>query len=183
MNETRIVELRRERGWTQEKLADECGVGIRTIQRLEAGSDASLETLSLVADVLGVPVRDLFMTIESDELSGRVDSFESRASDQQAARDRFSGGWFWLFIGVGIVVALLGAAFGQLGSVILVAYWAGGPLIFLALRRLYLDPHLDTKFPLSRSKHDRRLEKRREAKAKSTSSLSPETAANGEPLS
>ena len=57
------------------------------------------------------------MTIESNEFSGRVDSFESRSSDQQAARDRFSGGWLWLFIGVGIVVALVGAAFGQRGSV------------------------------------------------------------------
>jgi transcriptional regulator with XRE-family HTH domain len=182
MNETRIGELRRERGWTQEKLADECGVGIRTIQRLEAGSDASLETLSLVADALGVPVRELFRTIESDELSGRVDSFESRSSDQQAARDRLSGGWFWLFIGVGIVVALLGAAFGQLGSVILAAYWAGGPLIFMALRRLYLDPHLDAKFPLSRSKHDRRMQKRREAEAKRASQRPAATAANAEPL-
>ncbi|TQO20189.1 DNA-binding XRE family transcriptional regulator [Rhodoglobus vestalii] len=168
MNETRIVELRRERAWTQEKLADECGVGIRTIQRLEAGSDASLETLSLVADTLGVPVRELFATIESDELSGRVDSFESRANDQQAARDRLSGGWFWLFIGVGIVVVLLGATLGQLGSVIFVAYWAGGPFIFLALRRLYLDPLLDAKFPRSRSRHARRIQKRREAKVRAS---------------
>ncbi|WP_010204060.1 helix-turn-helix domain-containing protein [Salinibacterium sp. PAMC 21357] len=163
MNETRIVALRRERGWTQEKLADECGVGIRTIQRLEAGSDASLETLSLVADALGVPVRDLFATIESDELNGRVDSFESRVQDQQTARDRIRSGWLFLFIGVGVVVTLLGATGGQLGSAIIPAYWAGGVLILIALQRLYLDPHLDAKFPLSRSKRDRRRQKRREA--------------------
>jgi hypothetical protein len=122
------------------------------------------------------------MMIESDELSGRVDSFESRSSDQQAARDRFRGGWFWLFIGVGIVVALLGAVFGQLGPVILVAYWAGGPLIFLALTRLYLHPYLDRKFPLSRSTHDRRLQRHREAKATRAAQLCPETAANRRPL-
>jgi len=80
------------------------------------------------------------------------------------------------------VVALLGAAFGQLGSVILAAYWAGGPLIFMALRRLYLDPHLDAKFPLSRSKHDRRMQKRREAEAKRASQRPAATAANAEPL-
>lgn len=165
MNETRIVDLRRERGWTQEKLATECGVGIRTIQRLEAGSDASLETLSLVADALGVPVRDLFATIESDELNGRVDSFESRVSDQQSARDRTHGGWRYLFIGVGVVITLLGATNGQLGSVIIPAYWGGGVLILFALQRLYLDPHLDAKFPLSRSKRDRLLQKRREAQS------------------
>jgi len=175
MNETRIVELRRERGWTQEKLADECGVGVRTIQRLEAGSDASLETLSLVADALGVPVRDLFATIESDELSGRVDSFESRVSDQQTARDRIRGGWLFLFIGVGVVVTLVGATGGQLGSVIIPAYWVGGVLILFALQRLYLDPHLDAKFPLSRSKRDRRTQKRRESQPSTSQQRAAET--------
>lgn len=122
------------------------------------------------------------MTIESDELSGRVDSFESRASDQQAARDRLSGGWSWLFFGVGIVVVLIGATFGQLGSMIVVAYWVGGPLIFLALRRLYLDPHFDTKFPLSRSRHARRIQKRREAKAGSESKRPADSAARVSPF-
>ena len=50
MSTTRIAELRQENGWTQERLATESGVGLRTIQRVEAGQDASLETLSLVAD-------------------------------------------------------------------------------------------------------------------------------------
>lgn len=45
MNESRIIQLRQELGWTQEKLSTESGVGLRTIQRLEAGNDASLETL------------------------------------------------------------------------------------------------------------------------------------------
>lgn len=49
MNKTRVVELRQAHGWTQERLATASGVGIRTIQRLEVGEDASLETLSLVA--------------------------------------------------------------------------------------------------------------------------------------
>ncbi len=74
MNETCITDLRQEQGWTQEKLAAESGVGIRTVQRLESGSDASMETLSLIADALGVPVRALFKTIENDDLSSRVDS-------------------------------------------------------------------------------------------------------------
>ncbi|MGO1539883.1 MAG: helix-turn-helix domain-containing protein [Leucobacter sp.] len=41
MSKTRVIELRQERGWTQERLADEAGVGLRTVQRLEAGHDAS----------------------------------------------------------------------------------------------------------------------------------------------
>jgi len=60
MNETRIVDLRTQMGWTQERLADESGVTVRTVQRLEAGNDGSLDTLSRVAKAFGVPVRDLF---------------------------------------------------------------------------------------------------------------------------
>ena len=56
----RITALRRELGWTQARLAAESGVGVRTVQRLEAGADASLETLHLVAVALGVEVGELF---------------------------------------------------------------------------------------------------------------------------
>lgn len=161
MNETCITELRQERGWTQEKLAAESGVGIRTVQRLEAGSDASLETLSLVASALGVTVSALFKTIENDSFSCRVDSLETRRQDQQAARDKLSGAWMWFFVGVGVVTSMISfAAGGQLGAVIFLSYWGGGLLILVAVRRLYLDPRLDNRYPLSRSKHQLRARKR-----------------------
>ena len=67
MNETRIVDLRTQMGWTQERLADESGVTGRTVQRLEAGDDGSLDTLSRVANAFGVPVRDLFVTVAEDD--------------------------------------------------------------------------------------------------------------------
>jgi transcriptional regulator with XRE-family HTH domain len=60
MSETRIVELRTLRGWTQERLAEASGVTVRTVQRIEAGNDVSLDTLSRLGRALGVPVRDLF---------------------------------------------------------------------------------------------------------------------------
>ncbi len=104
MNSTRIMELRQAQGWTQERLANESGVGLRTIQRLEAGQDASLETLSLVAEALHVPVRDLFTSIDDAGLSSRVDSLQDRTDEQQAARDRISGAWRWLYIGIGVVL-------------------------------------------------------------------------------
>lgn len=161
MNESRIVELRQERGWTQDKLAAESGVGIRTIQRLEAGNDASLETLSLVAEALRVTVRELFTAIDSDELSGRVDSLEVRMKEQQSRRERLTTAWLWLFIGIGVTVSLMGFTIGgQLGALLFLSYWGGGTLIFVALRRLYLEPHLDEKFPLSRNKTQLRAQKR-----------------------
>lgn len=155
MNKTRIIELRQAQGWTQERLATESGVGLRTVQRLEAGEDASLETLSLVAEALRVPVRDLFTAIDDASLSSRVDSLEDRTVEQQAARDRVTGAWRWLYIGIGVVVTLLSFTFAQ-GLVLFLGYWVGGTMILVALRRLVLEPHLDEKYPLSRQTPSRR---------------------------
>ncbi|MFY9680070.1 helix-turn-helix domain-containing protein, partial [Glutamicibacter protophormiae] len=55
MNESRIAEIRRSKGWTQERLAAQSSVTVRTIQRLEAGQDASMDTLSRIAAALQVP--------------------------------------------------------------------------------------------------------------------------------
>lgn len=155
MNSTRIMELRQAQGWTQERLANESGVGLRTIQRLEAGQDASLETLSLVAEALHVPVRDLFTTIEDASLSSRVDSLQDRTDEQQTARERISGAWRWLYVGIGVVLTMVSFTFPY-GIVLFLSYWVGGYIILVAVRRIYLEPHLDAKYPLSRAKLSRR---------------------------
>lgn len=157
MNKSRIVELREENGWTQERLASESGVGLRTIQRLEAGQDASLETLSLVAETLRVSVRNLFTSIDED-LNTRVESLNGRTDEQQLARDRLTGAWRWLYIGVGVVLTLVSFTLGWYGLVLFLSYWTGGTLILASLRRIYLEPHLDEKYPLSRSKRRLRVE-------------------------
>lgn len=165
MNTTRIIELRQARGWTQERLATESGIGLRTVQRLEAGADASLETLSLVADALRVTVRDLFSTIEDESLSTRVDSLQDRVSEQQSARDRLTDAWHLLYVGIGVVATLLSFTFGH-GVVLFFGYWIGGFLILTAVRRLYVDPRLDSMYPLSHttaSRRTRRRERRAEA--------------------
>lgn len=162
MNQTRIIELRQAQGWTQERLANASGVGLRTVQRLEAGQDASLETLTLVAEALQVPVRDLFTSIDNAALSSRVDSLQDRTDAQQAARDRISGAWRWLYIGIGVILTLLGFTFPQ-GFVLFLGYWIGGYCILTAVRRIYLEPHLDEKYPLSRRRQSRREERKKPA--------------------
>ncbi|MBV0929882.1 helix-turn-helix transcriptional regulator [Lentilactobacillus sp. IMAU92037] len=67
MTNNKIAYLRKQHGWTQEHLAEVSQVNPRTIQRLEAGEDASLETLRLVANALGVQIGDLFETISDSD--------------------------------------------------------------------------------------------------------------------
>jgi transcriptional regulator with XRE-family HTH domain len=49
-----IQKLRLQRGWSQEQLADLSGLSVRTIQRLERGQTASLESLKALAAVFDV---------------------------------------------------------------------------------------------------------------------------------
>ncbi|MGK9147744.1 helix-turn-helix domain-containing protein [Plantibacter flavus] len=158
MNETRIGELRRARGWTQERLATESGVNARTIQRLEAGSDASLETIGLIADALGVPVGELFTRVETKTFEDSIDGLDARKRTQQASRDGVSRGVALAFQGVGILVTLgtvvlvLTGAFrglGWLGWLIIPAYWGAGGALLNGVFAAIVDPRLDAKYPLS----------------------------------
>ena len=54
-----IRELRLKRGWSQEDLAEMAGLSVRTIQRLENGGRASLETLKCLAAVFESNVSQL----------------------------------------------------------------------------------------------------------------------------
>lgn len=86
MNETRIDEIRKSRGWTQERLAEESGVAVRRIQRLESGQDASLTTLTAIA--LGVPVREFFASVERPEFQTALDGLDAKYPLSRPARPR-----------------------------------------------------------------------------------------------
>jgi transcriptional regulator with XRE-family HTH domain len=155
MNETRITSLRRERGWTQEKLAAESGVAVRTVQRLEGGQDASLETLSMVAKALGVSVGELFTAVADEDFNAAVDALDDRTATQQRQRDAAVTGYRQLYTGVGIAITLVIIALIALqivpGITILVtaAYWAAGSLLARSLLNSMINPRLDARYPLS----------------------------------
>lgn len=66
MNKYRVAELRKKRGWTQEVLAEKANITVRTIQRIENGTDVSLDTLASISNALLVPVSELFESIEEE---------------------------------------------------------------------------------------------------------------------
>lgn len=163
MTTTHIKELRTTRGWTQERLAAESGVTVRTVQRMEAGNDASLETLSLIASALQVSVRDLFGDVEDSEfaatdLARAVDDHDDRVREQLEQRRTFTRGLGSLYNGVGVlltigvVVAIAADALPNLGIFIIPAYWAGGWLMSAFLLDTVLAAWLDTRYPLTRGR-------------------------------
>ena len=62
-----IRKLRQERGWSQEDLAEMSGLSVRTIQRIENGGRASLETLKCLAAVFETSIPELRRESEMSE--------------------------------------------------------------------------------------------------------------------
>lgn len=56
----KIKEIRKRKGWTQEGLAEEARINLRTIQRIEKGeSEPRGKTLHLICTALGIQAEDL----------------------------------------------------------------------------------------------------------------------------
>lgn len=63
----KIQELRKEKGMTQEDLAEKTGLSTRTIQRIESGEvDPRSFTLNQIAEALGVELSELTKEKETD---------------------------------------------------------------------------------------------------------------------
>lgn len=54
-----VKKLRDKNNWSQDQLATMCGLSIRTIQRVESGQSASLETIKSLASVFEINISTL----------------------------------------------------------------------------------------------------------------------------
>lgn len=77
--------LRLERGWSQEHLALLSGLNIRTIQRVERGQNAGLETLNSLAAVFEVDLSQLKQEPDMSQISINASRDGSMPNDQNSA--------------------------------------------------------------------------------------------------
>lgn len=56
-----IQQLRNERLWSQQQLAETTGLGLRTVQRIESSGNASMESVKALAAVFEVDAKTLMM--------------------------------------------------------------------------------------------------------------------------
>ena len=61
-----IQKLRLQRGWSQEQLAEISGLSVRTVQRIERGQSASLESMKALAAVFEVDLNELMPVKEAE---------------------------------------------------------------------------------------------------------------------
>lgn len=83
-----LQQRRLDRGWSQEELAMHAGVSARTIQRLETGKRASLETLKCLAAVFETTVSELVqeqIMTPTPTLQNKPDALQAEAEKQAIA--------------------------------------------------------------------------------------------------
>lgn len=105
-----VKKLRAEKNWSQEQVATFSGLSIRTIQRVESGQSASLETLKSLASVFEVDISKLTEEItmidkQSEHWKGQPWWFRTWA---WGSRSRKAGVWFELsFLVFAVVISII----------------------------------------------------------------------------
>ena len=83
----RIRAARKDCHLTQQELADQCGLSVKTIQEIEKGrKNATYETLAQLIERLGIPANALFQSeiyIENEEIQRFIGKFQSCDSENQ----------------------------------------------------------------------------------------------------
>ena len=80
-----IRKLRLDRGWSQEELAAASGISVRTIQRLENGGRASLETLKCLAAVFESELSELRENMQMNTTADNVTPGSCLSEEDRAA--------------------------------------------------------------------------------------------------
>ena len=75
---TRIRTERERRAWSQEQLAEIAGLGLRTVQRIEAMGVASFESAAALSSALSIPVGELRLANRSDKNGAFSAFFKAR---------------------------------------------------------------------------------------------------------
>ena len=99
-----IQKLRLKRGWSQQQLAQASGLSARTIQRIEAGQPASVETLKSIASVFEVD----FSTLNTEETAMDTTMTAAEEAEREAfAHVRALRGFYVACLGYALIAAAL----------------------------------------------------------------------------
>ncbi len=100
INSSLLKTLRAEKNWSQEQLAEACMLSLRTIQRLENGGNASIESVRALAAVFDIAPGELIIS-EKDEAMTPLQAIERGLrgfADFSGTASRAEYWWFFLFI-------------------------------------------------------------------------------------
>ena len=141
-----IQKLRLQHGWSQEQLADLSGLSVRTIQRLERGQPASMDSLKALAAVFNIDFQELKGPDMTPDVAAQTTTRVNEEILAFAHVRKVKG--FYLHLAQYVVVVTALAIFNLVTSprhfwVVWVALGWGSGLLFHALRVFDMVPFLN----------------------------------------
>lgn len=104
-----VKTLRTNKGWSQEQLSEECGLSLRTIQRLENGGNASIDSIRALAVVFELEPNELIISEEnnSTQVIHIVKNSLLQFADFSGTMSRSDYWWFFLFVLLTLAISTL----------------------------------------------------------------------------
>ncbi|MFZ1401010.1 MAG: DUF805 domain-containing protein [Candidatus Promineifilaceae bacterium] len=134
IDSTLVKKLRTAENLSQEQLSEKSGLSLRTIQRLESGGNASIESVRALAEAFGIEANELLLP-ESEAPQTPQEAIETglrEFGNFSGTATRYEFWWFLAFVVVVTAVAtLLHERAAQIAGVILLL-----PLLAASNRRL-----------------------------------------------
>lgn len=129
-----IQKVRLQRGWSQQQLAEASGLSARTIQRIEAGQPASLESLKCLAAVFEV---DLATLTPEETMNANADTTSLQQEEAAFAHVRNLKGFYlhllrYVIIVLGLLALNLIISPQRLWALYVMAGWGMGLLLHAA---------------------------------------------------
>lgn len=129
-----VKKLRTAKNWSQEQLSEACGLSLRTIQRLENGSNASIESVRALATAFEIDPNELMLS-ETETPLTPLDAVKiglREFANFSGTMTRFEYWWFLLFVVVVTAIStILHERAYQFAAVILLL-----PFLAASTRRL-----------------------------------------------
>ena len=107
-----VRKLRLQRGWTQDQLAEFAGISVRSVQRIERGADASLETLKGLAAVFEVDLSTLQAGAEPMQTDTSIAADEKEAIEYVKGIREFYTHLFLFAVFTTVFLGAFGTKFG-----------------------------------------------------------------------
>jgi transcriptional regulator with XRE-family HTH domain len=124
-----IQKMRLKRGWSQQQLADACGLSARTIQRLECGHAGSVESLKSIAAVFEVHFLTLTETAMKDETNNLTNQERIAFKRARRLRGYYAHLLMYLVVNAGCIAINLFTNPDQLWFVGALLFWGLGLLV------------------------------------------------------
>ena len=138
-----IQKLRLQHGWSQEQLAELSGLSVRTIQRLERGQTASVESLKALGAVFEIDFSNLREPAMDPTMTAGVSAEETIALARVRAIKCFYIHVAQFCATVGVLAILNYLLYPRYFWVVWIAVGWGGGLLFHGLRAFDKVPFLN----------------------------------------